>query len=167
MTSSSTPSPPTGSGRELLRHTMATLAYRGRKVLSGVPAEFSSFNCGSGCRSAGAVLAHVDDLIDWGLSMANGKREWHNSEPQSWSGDVERFHRALAAFDEYLTSDQSLHCSVEKLFQGPVADALTHIGQLAMMRRLAGAPVKAENYFKADITAGRVGADQAAPRLEF
>ena len=53
------------------------------------------------------------------------------------------------------------------MFQGPIADALTHIGQIGMMRRMAGAPVRGENYFKADIAAGRVGAEQSAPRFEF
>jgi len=67
----------------------------------------------------------------------------------------------------HLASDKPLHAPVEKLFQGPVADALTHVGQIAVLRRLAGSPVKGENYFVADIAAGRVGADQAAPKREF
>lgn len=99
--------------------------------------------------------------------MAKGQREWHDSAPQSWNADVQRFYAALAAFDAYLASDQPLHAPAEKLLQGPVADALTHIGQLAMMRRLAGPPIKSENYFAADIAAGRVGPDQAAPKREF
>jgi hypothetical protein len=153
--------------RQLLRHTVATLAYRCSKVLRDAPADFSSFTGGEGGRSAGAILAHIDDLLDWGLSMANGKREWHDSKPQLWNEDVHRFHTALVAFDAYLGSEQPLHAPVEKLFQGPVADALTHVGQLAMMRRQAGAPIKGENYFVAEIAAGRVGPDQAAPRREF
>lgn len=155
------------SARQLLRHAVATLAYRGGKVLRGAPAEFSSFTCGGGCRSAGHILVHLSDLLDWALSMANGKREWHDSEPRVWEDDVRRFHTALAAFDVYLASDQPLQAPVERLFQGPVADALTHVGQLAMMRRLSGAPIKSENYFVADIAAGRVGPDQAAPKREF
>ena len=80
---------------------------------------------------------------------------------------MKRFHNALTALDAYLASEQPLHAPVEKLFQGPVADALTHVGQIAVLRRLVGAPVKGENYFVADITAGRVGADQAASKREF
>jgi hypothetical protein len=150
-----------------LRHTLATLAYRGGKTLRGAPEGFSAFTCGAGCRSAGEILAHLGDLLDWALSMANGKREWHDSKPQAWGQDVSRFHAALAAFDEYLASDQPLQAPVEKLFQGPVADALTHVGQIAIMRRLAGSPVKGENYFVADIAPGRLGAEQAAPKREF
>lgn len=153
--------------RELLRHTLATLAYRGGKALRGAPERFSSFSCGSGCRTAGQVLAHIGDLLDWGLSIVSGKEKWNVSEVRSWDDDVRRFHAALAAFDDYLASDSPLHVPVEKLFQGPVADALTHVGQIAVLRRLAGSPVKGENYFVADITAGRVGADQAAPKREF
>ena len=106
------------------------------------------------------------DLLDWGLSLANGERAWHTSEPQSWEEDVTSFHAALAAFDAYLASDQPLHVSAEKLFQGPVADALTHVGQLAMMR-LAGAPIKGENYAVAEIAAGCVGPAQGAAKREF
>lgn len=163
----STQFPTPDAARQLLRHTVATLAYRGGKVLRGAPADFSSLPGAEGGRSAGAILSHIGDLLDWGLSMANGKREWHDSKPQLWNEDVHRFYATLAAFDAYLASDQPLHSSVERLFQGPVADALTHVGQLAMMRRVAGAPVQGENYFVAEIAAGHVGADQAAPKREF
>jgi hypothetical protein len=135
--------------------------------MRGAPKEFSSFSCGSGCRSAGQILAHIADLLGWGLSMAQGNGEWNASNPQSWTDDVKRFHAGLAAFDTYLASDKPLHSPIEKLFQGPIADALTHVGQIAVLRRLAGSPVKGENYFVADITVGRVGADQAAPNFEF
>lgn len=161
------PSPSAEPARQLLRHTVATLAYRGAKAVRGAPEGFSSFSCGSGCRTPGQVLAHVGDLLDWGLSMSDGSRQWRDSKPQSWDEDVTRFHAALAAFDAYLASDKALQSPVEKLFQGPIADALTHIGQIAQMRRLAGSPVKGENYFMADINSGRVGAEQSAPKREF
>ena len=160
-------SPGSDPARQLLRHALATLAYRGGKALRGAPDSFSEFTCGGGCRSAGEILAHIDDLLDWGLSMADGSRKWNDSKPQLWSDDVKRFHAALAAFDSYLASDKPLQAPAEKLFQGPVADALTHIGQIAVLRRLAGSPVKAENYFAADISAGRVGPDQVPPKREF
>ena len=153
--------------RHVVRHAAATLAYRGNKALRDAPDGFSSFACGGGCRSAGAILAHICDLLDWGLSMARGKPEWHDTEPRSWGDDVSRFHKALAAFDGYLASDQTLGAPAEKLLQGPIADALTHVGQIAMMRRLSGVPIKGENYYAAEITVGRVGPDQAAPRREF
>jgi len=153
--------------RQLLRHAVATLAYRGGKAVRNAPENFSSFCCGGGSRSAGQVLAHIGDLLDWSLSMAHGNQQWHDSKPQSWSDDVSRFHVALAAFDAYLASDQPLRAPIEKLFQGPIADALTHVGQIAMMRRLAGSSVKGENFFAADIAAGRVGPEQASPKFEF
>ncbi len=167
MTISSASSSSDSSDRALLRHAVATVAYRGGKTLRDAPADFSAFTPGGDGRSAGAILAHIGDLLDWALSMASGQPEWHNSKTETWNEDVDRFHAALSAFDSYLASDQPLHTSAEKLFQGPIADALTHVGQLAMMRRLAGAAIKGENYFVADIAAGRVGADQAAPKREF
>jgi hypothetical protein len=155
------------SSRQLLRHAVATVAYRGGKTLRDAPADFSSFTCGGGCLSAGALLAHLSDLFDWALSMTNGNPGWREAAPQSWEQDVERFYSTLAAFDARLASDLPLQAPLDKLLQGPVADALTHVGQLAMMRRLAGAPIHSENYFVADIAAGRVGPDQVAPKREF
>ncbi len=153
--------------KQFLRHTLATLAYRGGKVLRGAPETFSGFRAADSSRSAGQVLAHICDLLDWALSIANGKESWHDSTPQPWDEDVKRFHTALIAFDLFLESDRPLPISSEKLFQGPVADALTHVGQIAMLRRLASCPVKGENYFRAQIVAGRLGSDQAAPVREF
>ncbi len=147
----------------MLRHTVATLAYRGGKAVRGAPAEFASY----GTRTPGEILAHICDLFDWALTIANGKQEWHNSQPQTWEADVARFFAGLEAFDRRLASDVPLAVEPELLFQGPVADALTHVGQIAMLRRLAGCPISGENYFVAQIETGRVGADQAPPVKQF
>jgi len=154
-------------GRELLRHTVATLAYRGGKAIANAPEGFEDFRAGVETRAAGQILAHIGDLLDWALSLTEGKQKWHNSKPQAWSRESDRFFTALTAFDNYLGSSSPLGCSAEKLFQGPVADALTHVGQIAILRRLAGAPVRGENYFAAEIRSGRVGHDQSTKRVEF
>jgi hypothetical protein len=153
--------------RQLLRHTLATLAYRGGKTLRGAPEGFSGFRASETTRTPGQILGHIGDLLDWALSMSQGKQEWRNSQQQSWEMDSQRFFAALAAFDAYLASGEPLGAPAEKLFQGPIADALTHVGQIAILRRMAGAPVRAENYLRAEIVAGRVGPDQAAPKREF
>ncbi len=157
----------TDAKRELLRHTVATLAYRGRKALAGAPEEFASFHASPKTRTPGEILAHVGDLLDWSLSLAKGKEHWHNSAPLAWDREIQRFFACLEAFDAYLGSDLPLGAPAEKLFQGPIADALTHIGQIAMLRRLAGSPVKAENYFRAGIAVGQVGPEQPSPTREF
>ena len=151
----------------LLRQTVATLAYRAGKAIRNAPADFSSFSVGPSSRTPGQILAHMCDLFDWALSMANGNEKWNVSSPQMWQADSERFHAALEAFDKRLSSKEPLGVSEEQLFQGPIADALTHTGQLTMLRRLAGSPVRGENYARADIVAGRVGAVQTQPRREF
>lgn len=153
--------------REFLRHTLATLAYRGGKAVRGAPAELASFKADATSRTPAQILAHIGDLMDWMLSLMKGKQAWHDSAPLAWEDEVARFHRTLGAADAYLAGNEPLHETPEKLFQGPVADAINHVGQLAMLRRMAGAPMKGENYHKADIAAGRVGAEQAAPRREF
>ena len=153
--------------RELLRHLVATLAYRGGKAVRGVPGEFALFRLSDESRSASEILAHIGDLLDWALCLAKGEHTWKESAPLSWDREVERFHLALQKLDDYLITDSPLGFPPEKLFQGPIADALTHVGQIAMMRRMAGAPMRGENYFKAEIQAGSVGPDQKAPRAEF
>jgi hypothetical protein len=155
------------SARELLRHTLATVAYRGGKALRGAPKSFAEFAVGEKPRTPAQILAHLGDLFDWALSMASGKPAWHDSKSLEWEEEVARLFGLLKKFDDYLTSPEPLRAPAEGLFQGPIADALTHIGQIAMLRRLAGCPIKGENYFKAEITAGRVGFEQAAPRHEF
>jgi hypothetical protein len=156
------------AARQLLRHTLATVAYRGGKTLRDAPDGFAAFRAGdAGTRTPAQILAHVGDLFDWGLSLANGQQKWHNSTPLPWDQEIARFFSALKAFDDYLASAAPLSASPESLFQGPVADALTHVGQMAMLRRLAGGAVRGENYFKAKIATGRVGADQETPRVEF
>lgn len=163
-------SPATASpdpARQLLRHTLATVAYRGGKTLRGAPHSFATFHIGDKTRTPAQIVAHIGDLFDWALSIAQGKQAWKDSTPLAWNAEIERFFAAIQKFDDYVASSEPLHGSAEGLFQGPVADALNHIGQIAMLRRLAGSPILAENYFKADIAAGRVGPDQSAPRREF
>lgn len=153
--------------RALLRHTVATLAYRGGKALRGAPAGFPSFRASPTTRTPGEILAHIGDLLDWALSLGEGRQVWKDSKPAEWREDVARFFAGLARFDALLASDAPLGFPAGRLFQGPVADALQHVGQITLLRRMAGAPVKGENYFKAEIVAGRVGEEQAAPRFEF
>ena len=153
--------------REFLRHTVATLAYRGGKAVQGAPPNFSGFRAGEKTRTPGEILAHIGDLLDWALWLAKGKNRGQISKPLPWEQEVARFFRELEKFDSYLASDEPLGFPAEKLFQGPIADALTHVGQIGMLRRLAEVPVRGENYFKADIVIGRVGPEQSGKRFEF
>ena len=153
--------------REMLRHAVATLAYRGGKAIRGAPNSFASFRATESARTPGEILAHIGDLLDWALSMAAGAEAWKNTPSGGWSADVERFHASLARLDEFLASEAELACSCERLFQGAIADALTHVGQIAMLRRISGAPIRGENYSRAMIEVGRVGAEQSTAVYEF
>jgi hypothetical protein len=153
------------SDRELLRHALSTLAYRAARALEDAPESFAAFE-GAGRRPA-QILAHMGDLFDWALSMAQGDQRWHNSEPLPWAEEKHRFFASLQAFDAYFTSGERLRAPIERLFQGPVADALTHVGQLAMLRRLAGCPICGENYYVAEISTGKVVAEFPAPVKPF
>lgn len=155
------------SSMSLLRHTLATLAYRGGKTLRGAPESFATFRAAGSTRAPAEILAHIGDLLDWALSIADGHEQWHNSVPLPWPDEVARFFAILARLDARLASGEPLGATVEKLFQGPVADAFTHVGQIAMLRRMAGAPIRGENYFRAEIVAGRLSAAQAPPGREF
>src|SRR5215470_15935623 len=139
------------SSRQLLRHTVATVAYRGGKALRGAPESFADFKIVEKSRTPAQILAHIGDLYDWALACARGKHEWHDSAPLPWNQEVQRFFKTVQAFDDCLASELPLGFPAEKLFQGPVADSLTHVGQIAMLRRLAGFPIRGENYFRAEI----------------
>jgi len=151
--------------RELLRHTVAALAYRATRALEGAPDDFADF-AGAG-RTPARILAHMGDLFDWALSCVRGDERWHNSAPLRWSEEKQRFLSALTAFDSYLAGLEPIHGEMERLFQGPIADALTHVGQLAMLRRMAGSPIRGENFYRASVVAGQTGADQPAPIAPF
>jgi hypothetical protein len=153
--------------RALLRHTVATVAYRGGKAVRGAPAGFASYTPDATPRTPAAILAHIGDLFDWALSQAKGAEAWADSAPLEWDREVDRFFATLQRFDAFLASEAPLAVLPERLFQGAIADALAHVGQLAMLRRLAGAKIKAENYSRAEIVTGRVGPEQKAATREF
>ena len=156
-----------------IRHALATLAYRLGKVLRDTPPEFRDFRAAAGVRTPGEILAHIGDLMDWTLAQVEGRKTWHDSAPLAWEQEIARFFRAIEALDQRIgVLDQGVAdglgaASAEKLFQGPIADALTHTGQIALLRRMAGIAVRPENYVAADIAMGRVGPEQAPPRAEF
>ena len=153
--------------RAFLRHTVATLAYRGSKAIRGAPDTFGDFSAGPTTRTPAEILGHIGDLLDWALSMASGAPKWNTATVSSWSEQVTRFHAGLRALDDYLASEKSLEYGAERLFQGPIADAISHVGQINMLRRLADAPVKGESYNRAEIVAGRVGPDQTLPEPKY
>jgi len=161
---------------EMLRHTVATLAYRAAKTMRGAPDSFADFRPGPTSSTPVRIVAHMGDLFDWALTMVQGDVKWHNSEPLPWPDECARFFAALKRFDDALANSADaggpgapIGFELTRIFQGPIADAFTHTGQLAMLRRLHGCPMKGESYARADIVIGRVGADQtpANPKYEF
>ena len=139
--------------RAMLRHAASTVRYRGNKTLRDAPPEFATFRIAETVRTPVELLAHIGDLFDWALRLSHGTSQWTEAKPLPWDEEVARFHHALDEFEARLDSSEPLSAPVERLLQGPVADALTHVGQLATLRRLAGTPIKSENYFKATIPA--------------
>jgi hypothetical protein len=150
-----------------LRHLLATLAYRASKVLRDAPPEFIAFRPPAGTRPPAQIVAHLGDLMEWALTMARGEYVWKAGGSDDWGTEVQRFFAGVAALDTLLASNDPPAGAAEKLIQGPLADALTHVGQLAMLRGMAGSAIRPESYAKADIVVGRVGIEQAPPRREF
>lgn len=155
------------SERDLLRHTLATLAYRGAKALRGAPSDFAGFRAGGSARAPVEILAHIGDLLGWALRMSRGEHRWTVAEPLPWDEEVDRFFACLERLDAALAVRDEASFPDERIFRGPIADSLTHVGQLAMLRRLHGSPIRGENYFRAEIENGRVGRDQPTPVSEF
>jgi hypothetical protein len=154
------------SARDTLRQLLATLAYRAAKVLRDVPPQFAHFKIAPNARTPVEIVAHMADLMKWGSWLAKGEHIWKAEGSTEWNVEVPRFFMLLGELDALIAANE-FNGSVEKLIQGPLADALTHVGQLSMMRGAAGMPVKPESYARAEITPGRVGLDQAAAKAEF
>lgn len=152
---------------QLIRHLLAVIAYRGGKVLRGAPEGFGNVRVREDTRSAVEILVHINDVLLWGLTAVQGKQQWNEQVPGEWCDQVDRFFDVLKLFDDELKQVDELSCSVERLIAGPLADPLTHIGQLSTLRKIAGSTVMGENYFVAAIKLGRVGREQPAPNREF
>jgi hypothetical protein len=153
--------------RALLRLLLATLAYRAAKTLRDAPPGFGDFASGGTTRTPRQIVAHMGDLMAWGLRTVEGEPKWSAEGGGDWDHEVRRFFQSLDAFDSAIASHGGGVSRLAELVQGPIADALTHVGQLAMLRAAAGAPVRPENYARADIAVGRVGLEQAAAVFEF
>ena len=142
--------------RELLRHVVATVAYRGGIAVAEPPEAFAAFRLNETARSAAEILSHIGDLLEGSLNLVKGELVYLASSPLTWDQEVSRFFNAAKKFDSYLASEAPLACPVEKLVLGPIGDALTHVGQIVMLRRAAGKAVRVESYFTAEIVAGEV-----------
>ena len=140
--------------REVLRHLVATVAYRGGLAVKDAPEDFGRFRVHETTRTPGEILAHIGDLLDGSLHLVKGNLVHLESSPLPWEHEISRFFSAVKEFDAYLASEAPLACPVEKLVQGPVGDALTHVGQIVMLRRMAGSPIRATAYFTAEIIPG-------------
>jgi hypothetical protein len=155
--------------RLFLRHALATLAYRAGKTVRGTPEAFGQYRADPKSPSCVEILAHMGDLMDWVLRMVQGAPSWTTATPLPWDREIARFFASLQALDDYLASGAPIRWEPGAVFQGGIADALTHTGQLAMLRRLSGHKMKGESYARADIVIGRVGIEQtpADPKYEF
>jgi hypothetical protein len=156
-----------GASRAALRHLAATLAYRAAKVLRDAPADFAHASFGPATRRPVQIVAHLADLMAWAVTIARGDYAWKAEGSDDWTVEMRRFFTGLEHLDRELASSDTPPGSAEKLIQGPLADALTHVGQLAMLRGMAGSPIHPESYARAAITTGRVSLEQAAPVTEF
>ena len=142
--------------REVLRHMVATVAYRGGVSVRDAPENFATFRAHETTRTPGEILAHIGDLLEGSLHLLQGEMVFLTSTPLPWKDEISRFFSAVRGLDSYLATDAPLACPVEKLVQGPIGDALTHVGQIVMLRRMAGIPIHPEPYFTAEIVAGEL-----------
>ncbi len=152
--------------RLFLRHALATLAYRAGKTVRGTPEAFGLFRATPESPSCVEILAHMGDLMDWVLRTVRGAPTWTTATPLPWEREIDRFYASLKALDDCL-AEEPIRWEPARVFQGGIADALTHTGQLAMLRRLSGFKMKGESYVRADIVVGKVGLEQTSPDPKF
>jgi hypothetical protein len=152
---------------ELVRHLLATLVYRTTKIIRDAPIEYSYTSIGEGVRTPEKVLGHINSLIQlsnrfWSTERPVSMADLRKASPKKgWEREVDLFYRLVAQFDATLAEHpEPRKYSPEKILQGPFMDAFTHIGQLALLRRMAGSSIKGDSYWMADVKIGRVGPDQ-------
>lgn len=155
-----------------LRHGLATLAYRFAKSVRGADPSFGDFDPGAGVRPPREIVRHLTQLVAWMRLRCRGGPPGRDAgtdpAPLDWPGEVARFHATLEELDNLVETGPPLpDDSCLAVLQGPLSDALTHVGQIAMLRRLAGSPVPGENFSRAGVETGRVGADQPPPAAPF
>ena len=144
----------TDEKRELLRHMLAAVVFRCKIAIAGAPEEFAALRVAGDARPPAEILAHIGDLLTGSLYLLRGDLVELTSAPLSWSEETARFLAAARELDKFLATDEPLVYPVERFVQGPIGDAMTHVGQLVILRRIAGSPVSAAPYFTAEIIAG-------------
>jgi len=150
--------------RELLKHFLAAIAYRTQKALRDAPDHYPTFSAGNRVRTPLEILHHMTSLMGYVRTFFVGGQYPRTLEPlPTFKEEIARFHEMIEAVGTLLASDAKPSISTEQLLQGPFADTMTHVGQLAMLRRLADAPVRPENFVFADIRAERLHANQPPP----
>lgn len=149
--------------RQMLRHFLGALAYRTQKALRGAPEDFAGFDAGGGVRTPMELVRHMASVLGYARTFFIGGKYW--PEPLgTFDEEIERFHENLADLRDDLGSDKPLiDTTEERMLQGPFSDAMTHAGQLAMLRRLHGQPVPSENFILADVSAENVSSKQSDP----
>lgn len=149
--------------RQLLRHFLAVLAYRTQKVLRGAPATFSDFRPADNVRTPHELMWHMTGLIGYARTMLHGG-EYAPPRLQLFESEVARFHAVLQSLsDDFADDTLRARITDEQFLQGPLSDAMTHVGQLAMLRRLEGTPVPSENFIFAQISSDNLSAAQPLP----
>jgi hypothetical protein len=152
-----------GPERRLLRHLLAALAYRTQKALRDAPAEFAGYRVAPGTRTPHELVRHMSGVLNYALGLVTTPRALLETLP-TLDEEMRRFHALLEALAARLAEEFEFPIELaERLLQGPLADAMTHAGQLAMLRRLAGCPVPPEDFFLAHVSAENVGPAQSLP----
>ena len=151
--------------RTLLQHFLAAIAYRTQKALRGAPEHFPEFAAGHQSRTPVEILRHMTSLMGFANTLYVGGAYPVKPEPlPSFEAEIARFHEMLQVVNRHLElGTPLLEISHQQLLQGPLADVMTHVGQLALLRRLAEVPVAPENFIHADIRGDRLGPDQPMP----
>jgi len=149
--------------RAMLRHFLAALAYRTQKALRDAPVSFGTFEAGQQVRPPADLVRHMTSVLGYARTHFVGGR--YRAEPlPDLSAEIARFHAMLEDLARHLEAGTELRGTTEeRLLQGPFVDAMTHAGQLAMLRRLAGSPVRPENFIEAAIDPSNLGPTQPEP----
>lgn len=141
-------------GAETLRCYLAGLVFRFEHVTAGTGEEFAKFEAGHGVRTPQQIVRHMTGLV----LLARDQFEevaGRRPEPLPWPEEKSRFVATVWDFDTLVSKGSGLRedrsiPSMAHVWNGPLSDLMTHVGQLATLRRLAGDPVPAVRYSQVD-----------------
>lgn len=139
-------------GVTVMQRLLDGLGFRFYWATEGLRVEDYSFRPADDVMSIRELVKHIWGLVNWVRISVQGEPHRRPMEIVSVRSDIlEMLHELRTAVSE-MNDDELSEVTIEgnplwNIINGPVSDALTHVGQINSFRRLNGNPVPRANVF--------------------